>query len=666
MDGFVFRQRAFQIAGPAVWMTAREDGQASRGGWQSGRPRFRERLTAYPLRWYFLASHSVRGSPVYRSCPPIGLLVLSLFVVVMWSGAATASPDHPLAPADTSSPRATLESFLTAVDAIYADLNDTSLSPERSARFNRRMIRISSCLDLSDVAPSLIDIKRRQAAVNIKEVCDRIKLPAWEEIPDAEMVAAEKLTHWRVPGTEIMFTRVAEGPRAGDWMFSADTVARCEEFYRIVERLPYRPDAGSPGLHDLYVESPGWMIPEAWIRSLPAWARQRIGDLSLWQVTAAATLLLGGTGLVGGGFWIARRVAGQPAGVSLVLSLAAPLVLIGTCQFLDELFTSQIRITGDMLSTAKIAFRIGMFAGSVMLVQVALTRLGEAVIRSHRLRPGTIDTQVVRLGFRIVSVLVMAWMVIQGADSMGFSVAPLVAGLGVGGLALALAAQHTIENFIAGLVLFADKPVRIGDSCQFGDQRGTVEQIGLRSTRIRGIDRTVISIPNSEFAKLRLVNFTRRDKILLRTVLGLRYETTADQLRHLLASLRQQLTCHPRIYADSVRVRFIGYAAYSLEVEVFAFANTNDWSTFLVIQEDVLLELMDVIKDSGCGFAFPSQTHYIATDTGMDAERQEQAEAAIRDLRSTGTLAEVGFLAGRNQEESGGGKSPGHRLRPAA
>ena len=486
---------------------------------------------------------------MYRFCPPIGLLVLSLFVVVMWSGAATASPDHPLAPADTSSPRATLESFLTAVDAIYADLNHTKLSPERSARFKRRMIRISSCLDLSDVAPSLIDIKRRQAAVNIKEVCDRIKLPAREEIPDAEMVAAEKLTHWRVPGTEIMFTRVAEGPRAGDWMFSADTVARCEEFYRIVERLPYRPDAGSPGLHDLYVESPGWMIPEAWIRSLPAWARQRIGDLSLWQVTAAATLLLGGTGLVGGGFWIARRVAGQPAGVSLVLSLAA---------------------------------------------------------------------------------------------------------------------QHTIENFIAGLVLFADKPVRIGDSCQFGDQRGTVEQIGLRSTRIRGIDRTVISIPNSEFAKLRLVNFTRRDKILLRTVLGLRYETTADQLRHLLASLRQQLTCHPRIYADSVRVRFIGYAAYSLEVEVFAFANTNDWSTFLVIQEDVLLELMDVIKDSGCGFAFPSQTHYIATDPGMDAERQEQAEAAIRDLRSTGTLAEVGFLAGRNQEESGGGKSPGHRLRPAA
>ena len=603
---------------------------------------------------------------MHRSRRRVGLSLFLSFTALIWSGGATASPVLPLAPADTSSPRATLQSFITAVDAIYADLNQTTQSTERRVRFKRRMIRIASCLDLSQVAPSLVGSKRQQVAVNIKEVFDRIKLPASEEIPDAERVAAEKLAHWRVPDTEITLVRVGEGPRAGEWIFSADTVARAEEFYRIVERLPYRSDAGSPGLHDLYVESPGWMIPEGWIHSLPLWARQRVGDLPLWQVVAATALLLAGSGLVIVAFRIARRVAGQPGGVPLVLSLAAPLVLIGTCLVLDELFTMQIRITGDVLSMAKIACRVGMFAGSVMLVQVVLTRLGEAVIRSRRLRPGTIDTQVVRLGFRIVTVLAMAWMVIQGADSMGFSVAPLIAGLGVGGLAVALAAQHTIENFMAGLVLFADKPVRIGDSCQFGEQRGTVEQIGLRSTRIRGLDRTLISIPNAEFAKLRLVNYTRRDNILLRTVLGLRYETTADQLRHLLAALRRLLAGHSRIDAESVRVRFVGYAAYSLEVEVFALANTNDWQTFLAIQEDVLLELMDVVRDSGCGFAFPSQTHYVATDTGVDADLRERAEAATRDLRSTGVLADVGFLAGRNQAGAEPGDLSDRRRRPAA
>ena len=529
----------------------------------------------------------------------------------------------------------------------------------------RRIARVASCLDLSHIAPSLVDSKRQQVAVNLKEVLDRIELPPAAEIPDAAAVAADDLTRWRVPGTEITLVRLTEGGRAGEWVFAADTVDRAEEFYRLVEPLPYRADAGSPGLHDMYVESPGWMIPEAWVRTLPDWSRHRFWDVTLWQWAVAATLLAAGGCLVTGSLAAARRVAGLPGVGPLLAALAAPLVLIGTCLGLDLLFTSQVRITGDALFAVKMALRVGMFGGCVMLVQAVLTRLGEAVIRSRRLRPGTIDTQVVRLGFRILTVLAMAWMVMLGADSMGISVAPLIAGLGVGGLAVALAAQHTVENFIAGLVLFADKPVRIGELCQFGEHRGTVEQIGLRSTRIRGIDRTVVSIPNSEFAKLRLVNYTRRDKILLKTVLGLRYETTADQLRHVLAALRHLLTQHPRIDAQSVRVRFIGYAAYSLDIEIFALAETDDWATFLAIQEDVLLEMMDVVSGSGCGFAFPSQTHYMAADAGVDADGRRRAEAEVRDLRAAGSLAVAGFLD--RGDNAAPAVTPAHRTRrPAA
>jgi MscS family membrane protein len=594
---------------------------------------------------------------------PLALLITAL---AAWSAAGHAAEDHSLAPADTSSPRATLESFVAIVDAISADLKSGPTSPELRDRIRRRIARVATCLDLSEVAPSLVDSKRRQAVVNLKEVLDRIELPVAAEMPDVEVVVASKLTRWRVPGTEITLVRIPDGERAGEWVFSADTVERSEEFYRRVEPLPYRADAGSPGLHAMYVESPGWMIPQAWVRSLPDWARRQFWDVTLWQWGAVLTLLLGGAGLVAAAFAAARRGAGRPGAGPLVFTLAAPLVLIGTCLAIDFLFTSQVRITGDVLFAAKTALRVGMFSGCVVLVQAVLTRLGEAVIRSRRLRPGTIDTQVMRLGFRILTVVAMAWMVILGADSMGISVAPLIAGLGVGGLAVALAAQHTVENFIAGLVLFADKPVRIGDACQFGEHRGTVEQIGLRSTRIRGIDRTVVSIPNAEFAKLRLVNYTRRDKILLKTVLGLRYETTADQLRHLLAALRQLVAQHPRIDAESARVRFTGYGAYSLDVEIFALAETNDWATFLAIQEDVLLEVMDVVVGSGCGFAFPSQTHYMATDTGVDAEARRRAEAEVRDLRAAGGLAVAGFLD-RGDNAADPGISPGHRIhRPAA
>lgn len=596
--------------------------------------------------------------------PPLPAVVVLLLLA--WPTAARAAEDKPLAPADTSSPRATLESFVATVDAIYADLKSSPSSPELRDRIRRRIARVADCLDLSEVAPSLVDSKRRQVTVNLKELLDRIELPPAAEIPDAERVAAEKLTRWRVPDTEITLVRLSEGGRAGEWVFSADTVERAEEFFRLVEPLPYRADAGSPGLHDMYVESPGWMIPEALVRGLPDWARQRFWDVTLWQWAAAVALLAGGAGLIAAAFAAARRVAGRPGAGPLLVTLAAPLVLIATCLSLDLIYTNQIRITGDMLFAAKTGLRIGMFGGCVVLVQAVLTRLGEAVIRSRRLRPGTIDTQVMRLGFRILTILAMAWMVILGADSMGISVTPLVAGLGVGGLAVALAAQHTVENFIAGLVLYADKPVRIGETCQFGEHRGTVEQIGLRSTRIRGIDRTVVAIPNSEFAKLRLVNYTRRDKILLKTVLGLRYETTADQLRHVLAALRQLLTSHPRIDAESVRVRFTGYGAYSLDVEVFALAETNDWATFLAIQEDVLLEVMDVVTGSGCGFAFPSQTHYMASDSGVDAEVRRRAEGEIRDLRAADGLAVAGFLD-RGDNAAAPAISPAHRIhRPAA
>ena len=222
-----------------------------------------------------------------RSSLPRLLVALVLLASVALPAAADERQDHPLAPADTSSPRATLQSFVTTVDAIYADLRQRRPAPELRELSRRRIARVASCLDLSRRAPSLVDSKRQQVAVNLKEVLDRIKLPPAAEIPDAAAVAADDLTRWRVPGTEITLVRLPEGGRAGEWVFAADTVDRAEEFYRLVEPLPYRADAGSPGLHDMYVESPGWMIPEAWVRTLPDWSRHRFWDVTLWQWAGA-------------------------------------------------------------------------------------------------------------------------------------------------------------------------------------------------------------------------------------------------------------------------------------------------------------------------------------------------------------------------------------------
>ncbi len=133
---------------------------------------------------------------------------------------------------------------------------------------------------------------------------------------------------------------------------------------------------------------------------------------------------------------------------------------------------------------------------------------------------------------RLIAIVVAIYIGVVAADSFGIPVTPLIAGLGVGGLAIALAVRPTLENIVGGFILFADKPVRVGDFCSFGDKMGTVEEVGLRSTRLRALDRTIVTVPNAEFANMQLVNWASCDTMMIQTTIGLRYETKPEQLRY--------------------------------------------------------------------------------------------------------------------------------------
>jgi len=577
-----------------------------------------------------------------RPCPLVAPVAAALALSI--GPGAVRGAEHPLDPPDLSSPRATLASFLERADALFAELRSAEGTAATVPRRRRMIDATLSCLDLTGVAPSLRDSKGREAAVCLKEVLDRIPLPVPDEIPDAERAQDDALGRWRLPHTEITVVKLATGPRAGDWVFSDDTVERAEEFFRRVRDLPYRANAGSPGIHDFYVHAAGWMIPAAWVRSLPDWARAEYFEESLWRWLVLAGLLAVGGGVV---FALARWAAqaSRCGGLAChILACAAPASLIAVSLVIDSLLTYQVRFTGQALFVLKAGLRVAAFGGGVVLLLAMLQRATDLVIHLRGYRPGTIGSQLVRLGFKLLTVVLVGWLVIVAADYLGISVAPLLAGFGVGGLAVALAAQHTFENIIAGIVLFADAPVRIGDVCQFGDLRGTVEQIGLRSTRIRSVDRTMITVPNSEFAKLKLVNYSRRDRILFKAKLSLRYETTSDQMRFALAALRDMLTTHPRLVRESVRARFVGYGDWSLDVELHALAETSDYADFLAIQEDVLLRVMDVIIEAGCGFAFPAEMQYDAVSSPLDQERTRRAEASVAEWRRRDALRAAGFL----------------------
>jgi len=187
---------------------------------------------------------------------------------------------------------------------------------------------------------------------------------------------------------------------------------------------------------------------------------------------------------------------------------------------------------------------------------------------------------------------------------------PALAGLGVGGIAVALAAQKTLENVIGGMSLIFDRALTEGDFLKVGDIVGAVDHVGLRSTRIRTLDRTVVTVPNSQIANMSLETLSARDTFWFHPIVGLRYETTSEQLKAILSDFRALLADRRDVDQETLRVRFVRMNVYSLDVEIFAYLRARDWDHFLELQEPLLFAVMEIVRNAGTDIAFPSQTLY--------------------------------------------------------
>ena len=235
----------------------------------------------------------------------------------------------------------------------------------------------------------------------------------------------------------------------------------------------------------------------------------------------------------------------------------------------------------------------------------------DAIARHLRTRLQTryraFSYSVLPLTGRIAKILVFVLIVAAVLTAWGYNTTTLLAGLGIGGVALALASQKTIENLFGSVAIISDRPVSVGDFCKFGSSMGTVEDIGLRSTRIRTLDRTLVTVPNGSFSTMTLENFDRRDKTLFHVTLSLRRTTTPDQMRALLESITKLLKDNSKVQAGAIPVRFVGIGAYSLDIEIFVYVLTLDGDQFMKIQQDLFLAIMDAIEMAGTALAVPTQ-----------------------------------------------------------
>lgn len=586
-----------------------------------------------------------------------GTCLCVILLSLLLPNAAMADSKHPLEPLDMSSPRATLNSFLTTGDSLFKYIHEgywgatNSVADERLYKFNTTLHRM---FDLREIVPAARYDLGRDGTVYLYEVLSRIELPPEEDIPDAAayVVAGEgerpavdaetgndkkavgKLVAWTIPQTEITLVRVTDGERAGQFLFSSSTVLRAKEFYEKVRSLPYRRDVPIKN----YIEKRpnlNRMLAPSTIKRLPEWLKRSAHQQAMWKWVSLVVLII----LIALVTMIVHRLARRGISGHAVSDnlrrLSTPLALL-LMSFVLDLANGQLLLTGWVSGgIAWISVAIRYFA-LTWFTWIGPMVVAEAIISSPKIHDQSLNAHLLRLVARSFGIVAAIAIILYISNQLGAPLYGLVAGLGVGGLALALAAQPSIENFIGSLNLFADKPVRVGDFCRYGEdptmdwQRiGYVESIGIRSTQIRGLDHALTTIPNADFCKMHIINYTVRKRMFLLTVFGLRYETTDEQLRLVLTTLRAMLLDHSRVLDKEPRVRFTGFGDSSLNVEIRADIDTQDIDEFRAVREDIYLRVKKIVRDAGTSFAFPSRTVYNTNDHGLNAEFPQEAEAKV-------------------------------------
>ncbi|MCU0945536.1 MAG: mechanosensitive ion channel family protein [Rubritepida sp.] len=511
---------------------------------------------------------------------------------------------------DASSPAAVLRSFEAETHRLSALYLDYRAAPTSAKEFTiaRGLQRIATqLLDLSAVPPALLVKTGNRAVAELADVLQRLPPIPPETIPGNAGDPAALPAHWTIPGTELRLVRRTAGHRAGDYMFSAETVARLPEFHAaVIAQPPLRPTL-----------VPDWTRAQEratgpWLSSLPLHRMPRPLQVPLlgtpiWKVALTVLLALGILLAVRG--WRRRvhraesdRLAPwrQRLRVLTVPGLFAVLVLAG-----HVFLNAEVILAGDFASAQSILATAALYIAAAWGAWHACWLLAEVVIASPSFPEDAFDANLMRVLARVLSIGAVAGILLYGANDIGVPALGLLAGVSIGGIALALAAQSTVENLLGGLSLFADRPFRVGDEVRHDGSTGVVEAIGPRSTRIRLADGTLTSVPNAVLAKAEVTNLSARGSTLFRHVLNLPAPLESARLQSLLDDMAERLRGDPKVLAGAglPRVRLVGVADGALQIEVAARVATTVAPEFLEAQQRLLLEMLRAVEANGLALA---------------------------------------------------------------
>jgi MscS family membrane protein len=418
---------------------------------------------------------------------------------------------------------------------------------------------------------------------------------------------------------DLVLVHIPDADGRKIWLISSDTLTKVPELYE------------QAAVHQVEIHLPQILVRNQFL-GLPFWQWLAI----LTAIPIAALLAWLAVQILRLPWYSWARYSHHVVGAAWS-SLVRPLWLL-LAVLIHGILVSYMRIPVlQRYHYQQVAGVVAVIAGNWLLwrfVREVLRSVRQRAVLAGRMGTGSLMI----LGERVLKAAIVVLAIFLVLGTLGFNLTTPLAGLGIGGIAIAFAAQKTLENLFGGVSLLGDEVIRIGDVCRFGDRTGTVEDISLRSTRIRTPDRTELSVPNGSLATMNVENLSRRDKILFNTKLGLRYETSPDQMRYVLAQIRRLLYEHPRVETEGARNRLIAFDESALTLEIFSYVLTQDFDEFLAIREDILLRIMDIVAAAGTGFAFPSQTVYLGRDAGVDKEKAERATRQVQKWRESGQL----------------------------
>lgn len=540
------------------------------------------------------------------------LFIFMLFVTLGANFFITknAPAESPLSPVKLETPRDTMRTFMTAMNQYRRHSNSDRELAERALK---RAIRT---MNLDGIA-ALPEERGRESAIFLKEVIDRIIVIDYERIP---LTIATGEPPWRLKGTEISIGRIESGDRLGQYLFTKDTVRNARSWFEEINHLPYLPGSGM-----------GAGYAQPWLQThVPRWLQEKWLIFHNWQWLGLLLSIFFGLLFRSIGTFLSRMVQRATQRLQYrwwheaAIFTERPLGLAAACGFW---FFSIHLLAFDgapyifLQIVVQVILSIALIWAAYCLVDV----LSDYLAEKAKATESTLDDHIMPLVQKSLRSFTIIFGILLVFQNLGVNVMSVLAGLGLGGLAFALAAKDTCANLFGSLMILMDRPFHIGDWIKINGVDGTVEEIGFRCTRVRTFYNSQVSIPNSVIVNENIDNYGRREYRRINAKLGVTYDTSPEKLEAFCEGIKRILQANPYVRQDLYHVVFNAYQADSLEILLYCFLKVSNWSEELVERQNIYLEILRLAKELSVEFAFPTQTLHVESFPGHEPRSKAES-----------------------------------------